>query len=75
MSDAPADKCPRCGGDHAIIACPHVKAIELEHGGDFNSISRVEFLTPLDFPRETSKPADAPDGDSYPKLGASRSYR
>lgn len=71
MSDsAPPDKCRRCGDGHELFACPHVKAIDL----DGDAITRVEFLTPADFPREqTPKPEGAAvDGDNYPRLGATR---
>lgn len=68
MTDAA--KCPRCVGPHGIIACPLVKAVELEHAGDFNSIRRVEFLTPADWPAPTaSKPPDEDGGRDYPRKG------
>jgi hypothetical protein len=58
--------CPRCSGKHEIIACPHVKAIEFEDG-DGQTIRRLEFLTPNDFPRADPRAAPAPD--NYRKLG------
>ena len=41
--------CPRCGGEHDLVGCPGVKAVEF--GFDLNNaktIKRVEFLTPAD---------------------------
>lgn len=65
MANLLADKCPRCGDEkHDIFACPHVKALEF----DGDNISRVEFLTPVDFPRPAAAEPGAIDG-SYPKLG------
>lgn len=64
-----ADKCPRCADEkHDIFACPYVKAIEF----DGDNISRVEFLTPIDYPRQLPPEAGALDGRSYPKLGEKR---
>ena len=65
-----AESCPRCGEPHSIVACPHVKAVEL-HDGDFRFIKRVEFLTPADFPQRSPAPAAADEkSDDYPKIGA-----
>ena len=66
-----APTCPRCAGAHTIVACPNVKAVELEHGGDFGSVKRVEFMVPIDFPRAPAAQGGAIDG-SYPKLGEKR---
>ncbi len=63
----PAEKCPRCLDEHPIIRCPYVKAIEFEFSGIFDSIKRIEFLTPADFGRPIAKPEEAVD--NYPKLG------
>lgn len=64
-------KCPRCGDAHAIIACPNVKVIELEHGGDFNSIRRIEFLTPADCPEPARAPEEPPPQEpDYPRRKA-----
>jgi hypothetical protein len=51
--------CGRCGQDHAIIACPEVKAVDFDRDGN---IMRVEFLTPVDMLRDgdLQRPADAP---------------
>lgn len=65
-------RCPRCGLNHTIVACPHVKAIEFSGGyanadADDPVIARVEFLTPADY-----GPAPAPGENplpSYEKLG------
>ena len=62
----PFDKCPRCAAEHAIIACPYVKAIEVQDG-DFQTITRVEFRTPIDYPPQRQIMA-APEPD-YPRLG------
>lgn len=58
--------CARCGQTHDIVACPHVKAVEFE--GD--SITRIEFLTPMDYPRDpAAKPeVTAVDGPDYPRI-------
>lgn len=57
--------CIRCLGAHPLIRCLYVKAVDLEFGGDFNSIKRVEFLTPADYGRPVA-PAEPPT--DYPKL-------
>lgn len=64
MSDAanPSEKCPRCGQAHELVACPYVKAVEFDA---FGRVSRSEFLTPIDFPREQRQDVE-PD---YPRLG------
>ncbi len=61
-------KCPRCLGEHPIMRCQFVKAVELEFSGIFESIKRVEFLTPADYGRPTPKPEELLV-DNYPKLG------
>jgi hypothetical protein len=68
-------KCPRCLEEHPIIRCPYVKAVELEYGGDFNTLRRVEFLTPADYGRaQVPQQPDDVDGTGakYPKLGEAR---
>ena len=61
-------KCPRCGEDHAPIACPYVKAIEFDPVAGL-IITRLEFLTPADY--GPSKPVAVDDeSPEYPKLGA-----
>jgi hypothetical protein len=69
--DHPAARlvCRRCGGDHEIVACLYVKAIEFDDDGD---IARVEFLTPADYPPAPpvapTAPIEKPTEVSYPKL-------
>ncbi len=63
----PFDKCPRCAAEHAIMACPFVKAIEIQDG-DFQTITRVEFLTPADYGQQRALLKEEPAAD-YPKLG------
>jgi hypothetical protein len=62
--------CPRCGDghDHDWPRCPQVKALEFSAE---NKISRVEFLTPLDYHRfQLQLPTAATaQGASYPRLG------
>lgn len=55
-------KCERCGKDHPLVTCPYVKAVEFS--ADNSHILRVEFLTPIDFPRQQI----AETGPDYPKL-------
>lgn len=64
MTEPAPQRCPRCALNHDLFGCPQVKAIDLEHGGDFNSIRRVEFLTPVDFHREAVQPGSIEPG--YP---------
>ena len=63
--------CPRCGGEHDLVGCPGVKAVEF--GFDLNNaktIKRVEFLTPADYgPAAKAAPDNAARADDYPKLG------
>lgn len=61
-------KCPRCGDAHSIIACPLVKAIEFEHGGDLGSVRRIEFMTPADWPQTRVAATDEP-ASTYPRKG------
>jgi hypothetical protein len=63
MSEEPAEKCARCGAEHTIVACPNVKAVEFDA---FQRISRVEFLVPVDFHRQS---IGEPAPDAYPKKG------
>jgi hypothetical protein len=56
-----SDGCERCGAAHLIQACPHVKAIEIDSTG---LITRIEFLTPMDFPQVKQEDPDQP----YPRL-------
>jgi hypothetical protein len=56
--------CARCGQTHDIIACPHVKAVEF----DGDSITRIEFLTPVDYPQAAKPEPSAVDGDGYPRI-------
>lgn len=44
----PGPPCRRCGEPHDIMACPHVKSVEFAEDGE--RITRVEFLTPVDYP-------------------------
>jgi hypothetical protein len=66
--------CRRCGENHDIVSCAHVKAVAFDEDG---RIRRVEFLTPADCvvlnPLPTA-PA-APALDDYPKLGSSDDQR
>lgn len=52
MADEQQLKCRRCGDDHDLFACPHVKALEFEGGWVMDAgqpfLRRVEFLTPAD---------------------------
>lgn len=64
--------CPRCGGEHDLVGCPGVKAVEF--GFDLNNaktIKRVEFLTPADcgtrISQEGEVSAEEPVAD-YPRL-------
>ena len=70
MTDAtaPSQKCERCGGPHALgPSCPHVKAVEWDP--TYFRITRLEFLTPIDYPRQSGVPAEPVGGDGYPRLG------
>lgn len=60
MSELKQEACIRCGGDHIIQACPHVKAIEITGG----KITRIEFLTPLDYPQTKQEEPQ----QEYPRL-------
>lgn len=60
--------CRWCGHVHGVL-CPYVKAYEYDAEG---RITRVEFLTPVDYhPTKLSQAAsaDADDGPGYPTLG------
>lgn len=61
--DDAADPCQWCGGQHGPH-CPIVKAFELDP--TTGAVTRVEFLTPIDFPR--SAPMPEPETD-YPRKG------
>lgn len=69
VDDAPASEpCPRCGEAHALIECPHVKAVEYDSTGKI--VTRVEFLTPADYhPMKGSIPDAAAAAADYAKLG------
>lgn len=70
MADEPAPKvCRRCGGDHELIACDYVKAVEFDHTGLI--ITRLEFLTPADYgPIKASSPDEPPaPRQDYVRLG------
>lgn len=58
--------CRWCGEDHGAI-CPWVKALEFDPAGN---VTRVEFLTSADFPKDKKLDEDAPAGD-YPRKPAS----
>lgn len=60
--------CRRCGEDHELIACPHVKALEFDSVTGL-MITRVEFLTPIDYWRDKSPETPQVDAD-YPRIGA-----
>jgi hypothetical protein len=65
-----AEKCQRCLGEHPIIRCPYVKAIDFEEGGiDGGAIRRIEFLTPADYGRQIAVAKPEELVDNYPKLG------
>lgn len=63
MPTAETQTCPRCGENHGIIACGHVKAIQFDETGHI--VVRVEFLTPLDYPSRTVDPPE--DEPAYPR--------
>lgn len=59
-----AVRCPRCALLHLPMpeACPQVKAVEYDAS---RSITRIEYLTPNDFPKQQAAPdAEVP----YDKL-------
>lgn len=63
--------CRRCGDAHEIFACPHVKALEFEHGYVLDSpgppsVRRIEFLTPADCVSQRAQPAQEA-GPDYPR--------
>jgi hypothetical protein len=55
-------KCRWCGEDHAGLICPWVKALEFTHGDE--RVTRVEFVTAADFPKQQS----AGEPENYPRL-------
>ena len=64
--------CRWCGLLHPAAGrlCPYVKAFEFAEDGE--RVTRVEFLTPADYPAmKNPDPAAAGEGsaESYPKLG------
>ena len=59
-------ECRWCGEQHATpFICPWVKALEFAHGDD--RVTRVEFLTAADFPKD-AKPALEMEQADYPRL-------
>lgn len=66
--DRPKQVCIRCLGDHDVMTCGHVKAVDLDADG---KIKRLEFLTPADYAPKTAAPAPGADDDGgdYPRLG------
>jgi hypothetical protein len=63
--------CPRCKLDHEDDprACPAVKAIEVNV---FGQVTRIEYLTPLDYPPPDKAEAVEPDYPRLPKLPGGR---
>lgn len=59
---ATGEPCRWCGATHGKI-CPYVKAFEFGATGE---ITRVEFLTPADYPPLKVDPADQQE---YDRLG------
>lgn len=57
--------CIRCNGNHALIECSWVKAVEFYETGD---IKRVEFLTPADAGGDNHQQETEPPRD-YERLG------
>jgi hypothetical protein len=59
-------ECRWCGEVHPTpFLCPWVKALEFAHGDE--RVTRVEFLTAADFPKDDQKSAP-PEQPDYPRL-------
>ncbi len=62
--------CARCGGDHPLIKCGGVKAVDFKDGLP-GVISRVEFMTPVDFPPQRMPPSvETGSEPAYPTKGS-----
>lgn len=65
--EATPPRCWRCGADHPIVACPHVKAVEFSDAAAL-TVSRVEFLTPADWGVRASSGQAGGERSGYPTL-------
>lgn len=65
MPDDAREPCRWCGLLHDKL-CPYVKAIEFSPDSPL-TVTRVEFLTPLDYPRAAG--VDEEPETPYPKMG------
>lgn len=54
------NECPYCGQLHKAL-CPRIKAIEFDAAG---MITKIEFLTPMDYPQIKLEEPE----QEYPKL-------